>query len=270
MTPNDLSVVLFDVNHTLIGLKEEDRVQQFAVDRMYSLVRPLIHGEGATLTEFRDAYDGAWHSGRWASFAKYQETRYEDIVAEALSVLGVSLSTRDLEELLQSYMEPLYDAAYIVDGVDILLDELTDRVRLAAITNYKYASGMRGLLSRTGLDARLDAVVISSEVGWKKPSRAIYDAALDILQVSPGQCVLVGNELEKDLWQAAQLGMRTVLFTPDEHASHDAEFAALLRERLAEHSIKGDYVASTVTELRDALLSLLDGADRITDDTRKE
>jgi len=247
---------LFDVNHTLLAITDETETQALAVSVLYEeTIRRT--GVEPTWEEFRAAYDGAWSSGKRASFEEYRETRYESIVQRALANLGIRLAPDVLESVLQVYMQPLYEASYVIPGMRSLLEELSQRVRLGVITNYKYASGMRELLGRNGISNLLDAVAISSEVGWKKPAQPIYEAILRRLAVEPQECILVGDELEKDLWQASKFGMTTVLFISQEHQWHDAEFADLLRARLADEEPKCDYVAKSVGELRAVLNELV-------------
>ncbi|MGI5200335.1 HAD family hydrolase [Spirillospora sp. CA-108201] len=59
------------------------------------------------------------------------------------------------------------------------------------------------------LDAVADVVVISSEVGVRKPSRRIYQTACERLGVDPADCVLI-DDLEHNLRGAAKLGIRGV------------------------------------------------------------
>ena len=248
--------VLFDVNHTLVGVSDEASTQSAAVDVLFGQVARLADSP-MSRAAFRASYDDAWSLGKRRSFEEYAETRYEDIVSSVLTHWGVELSDAELESVLQTYMEPLYDAAYAIPGVPELLQGLRPLVSVGAITNYKYATGMRGLLARVGLTDGLNAISISSEVGWKKPSPRIYDDVLTKLGVSAGECIAVGNELEKDLWTAGELGMRTVLFHPEEHSEHDQEFAAILRDRLASKEIRCDFVAGTVDQLSAILMDNL-------------
>lgn len=60
------------------------------------------------------------------------------------------------------------------------------------------------------LAATFDAVVISSEVGTRKPSREIYRIACDRLGLAPGECVLV-DDIRQNLDGAARLGIIGVL-----------------------------------------------------------
>jgi len=55
-----------------------------------------------------------------------------------------------------------------------------------------------------------DGVVISGEVGIRKPSLQIYTMAADVLGLEPRQCVFV-DDLPFNLKPAAELGMATVL-----------------------------------------------------------
>lgn len=62
------------------------------------------------------------------------------------------------------------------------------------------------------LDALADVVVISSEVGVRKPSRKIYTIACQRLAIDPRQAVMV-DDLQQNLDGAARLGIAGVLHT---------------------------------------------------------
>src|SRR5688572_5720478 len=116
MMAEKIDAVLFDVNHTLIGLKEEESTQVAAIEVMFQEIRKRT-GAPITSKEFHNSYNNAWKLGKRQSFQKYEETRYEDIVARTLDDLGLHFSESALEEVLQVYMEPLYRGAYIIPGM---------------------------------------------------------------------------------------------------------------------------------------------------------
>jgi putative hydrolase of the HAD superfamily len=62
------------------------------------------------------------------------------------------------------------------------------------------------------LNALADVVVISSEVGIRKPSRRIYAIACDRLGVTPEQAIMI-DDLQQNLDGAARLGIAGVLHT---------------------------------------------------------
>ena len=51
--------------------------------------------------------------------------------------------------------------------------------------------------------------------GFVKPHRSIFEAALDALDVTPEEAVMVGDSAEDDIEGARALGMRAVLLDRD-------------------------------------------------------
>jgi len=77
-----------------------------------------------------------------------------------------------------------------------------------------------GLVSNSARDVRdfarhhalaIDAGISSFHHGKTKPHRSIFTAVLDLLEVAPGEAVMVGDTLEDDIEGALALGMRAVL-----------------------------------------------------------
>ncbi|MEU6767381.1 HAD family phosphatase [Streptomyces sp. NPDC046853] len=73
------------------------------------------------------------------------------------------------------------------------------------------------------MEALADVVVISSEIGSRKPGRRIYRTACDRLGVEPSDCVMI-DDLEHNLSGAARLGIRGL------HHVDSAETARALGE----------------------------------------
>ncbi len=67
------------------------------------------------------------------------------------------------------------------------------------------------LRNKFGLNELLKVVVISGEVGYRKPDRKIYTILLDRIHESPSSCVLV-DDRSKNLYAASRLGMKTIKF----------------------------------------------------------
>ena len=57
----------------------------------------------------------------------------------------------------------------------------------------------------------IDALVVSSEVGWEKPHPAIFQEALRRLGVDAKEAVFVGDMVWPDVQGAQALGMKAVL-----------------------------------------------------------
>lgn len=65
-------------------------------------------------------------------------------------------------------------------------------------------------LRATELYDLFDGILISSDVGVKKPSHRIFDIAFTRFGISAGDSVYVGNDLRDDILGASGVGMRTV------------------------------------------------------------
>lgn len=90
-----------------------------------------------------------------------------------------------------------------------LIEELrAARVPIALVSN---AFG-RDCYAGFDFNALADVVVISSEVGIRKPSRRIYAIACERLRVTPEQAIMI-DDLQQNLDGAARLGIAGVLHT---------------------------------------------------------
>ena len=62
-----------------------------------------------------------------------------------------------------------------------------------------------------GLTGHVDFAVTSGETGVEKPDRRIFEAALVKADVSAGEAVFVGDQIESDIFGAEQAGLRPIL-----------------------------------------------------------
>ena len=99
-----------------------------------------------------------------------------------------------------------------------------DGVRMGLLSN---SVGEASVYDRVLMAELFDDVVISSEVGLRKPEPAIYELAAHRLGLPPAACVYV-DDIGGNLKPARALGMATVLHRGDAAATL-AEVRALLR-----------------------------------------
>ena len=74
-------------------------------------------------------------------------------------------------------------------------------------------------LRRHGLRDKVDAVVFCVDVGWRKPHRAPFDRALELLGIQADQVVFVGDHPEWDVLGARKVGLRPMLLPPSGSSS---------------------------------------------------
>jgi putative hydrolase of the HAD superfamily len=122
--------------------------------------------------------------------------------AERLCARGVEVQPDRLSARMQAGLRRDEDTVRLIEELRAA------RIPIALVSN---AFG-RDCYAGFDLNALADVVVISSEVGVRKPSRRIYDIACQRLGIDPGQAVMV-DDLQQNLDGAARLGIAGVLHT---------------------------------------------------------
>ena len=85
-------------------------------------------------------------------------------------------------------------------------------LRVALVSNYD--GRLHRVVEELGIAPFFDAVVVSSETGWAKPSPRIYAAALAALGVPAAEALMVGDRQREDAAGAAAAGLRSLLYDP--------------------------------------------------------
>jgi putative hydrolase of the HAD superfamily len=94
--------------------------------------------------------------------------------------------------------------------VDTVLSLLKERFTLALITNGASCL-QREKLSGSGLSGYFgDRVFVSSEIGYAKPAREIFDLVLRAVQGTPRSALMVGDSLERDINGAINAGLKAI------------------------------------------------------------
>jgi putative hydrolase of the HAD superfamily len=149
---------------------------------------------------------------RAAYFAEHRELPTLD----RFLAFGRRIGATDLamaEALTRTHMAAIRERVSYLAHHAPLLARLRGRVRLAVCSNFSHGETARFVLERAGLLAHFDPVVISDEVGIRKPRAEIFEAVLERLGAAPAEVIHVGDSLSADVAGAASLGMRTAWLT---------------------------------------------------------
>ena len=95
-----------------------------------------------------------------------------------------------------------------IDGILPLLKKLHNDYRLALVSNFY--GNLSAVLDDFDLKNCFDTVIESACVGIRKPSPAIFSLALDTLQLSPAEAIVVGDSYKNDIAPALSLGITPV------------------------------------------------------------
>lgn len=164
--------------------------------------------------------------GSFADFCRAEGLEPGTVRDRFLSDSGARELLEQLEvgRITEAQFEPPFAELLGVSSHEGLIDRLfagmrPDPVMVEAVAAAKRAGVRTGLLSNSWGEDRydrsrfgelFDALVISGEVGIRKPDPAIYALACEHLEREPGRCVFV-DDLPGNLKPARALGMATVL-----------------------------------------------------------
>jgi HAD superfamily hydrolase (TIGR01549 family) len=118
-------------------------------------------------------------------------------------------SRATVEEATRMFREKYQASRQIVPGTIALLEALRPHVKIGIVTNNILVE-QQEKLRYLGLEAHIDALVVSEEVGIVKPEAGIFRVALERLQCSAEETVMIGDAWQNDIIGARAAGIRAI------------------------------------------------------------
>ncbi|MBR3136520.1 MAG: HAD family hydrolase [Clostridia bacterium] len=175
-----------------------------------------LQGASYSMTEIRRAYHMAVQ-GEIDSLAKGQpQVSREEIDPDILRVFqalyeakGVFPAERTLRDTAVSFRALSLEHLRLYPGAMEVLTELRSRGKGVYLLSNAQAAFTEPELRLLGLTPRFDGIVLSSQVGQKKPARAMFSYLLSTYGLDPAACLMVGNDAVADIQGAAGAGLRS-------------------------------------------------------------
>src|SRR5206468_3463542 len=99
------------------------------------------------------------------------------------------------EALIEAHRHELAKAASVPAHHRPLLERLARRHCLAVVSNFDYSPTALGILETAGVRDLFAAIVVSDEVGWRKPRADIFQEALRRTGAEPHGTLFVGDRI---------------------------------------------------------------------------
>lgn len=121
------------------------------------------------------------------------------------------------------------DSLQIYKSVHEVLRELMANYTLGLVTNFAYYPGAYQMIDRFTLKSYFKVIVVSGEIGWKKPSQQIFNIALSELSISAEETLFIGDDYEADIKGSKKVGMKTIYLckNPTNNEEADATIGSL-------------------------------------------
>ena len=136
-----------------------------------------------------------------------REIRIEDLYQGMLFKLGLHPEREVIDHIHDLYIRSF--KVDLVPSVADVLEALSRKYALAVISN-AMSDVPRRAIERSGLERYLDAVVISRDLGIRKPDPEIFRFTLKNLGIESYEAVHVGDSLDDDVQGAKNAGMGAI------------------------------------------------------------
>jgi putative hydrolase of the HAD superfamily len=206
-----IKAIGFDLFNTLLTVNGQ------AVDEAVSrLIRSLL-GSSFALEEgsFRQAYretalqfmEGARLNGR--------ETHNRFWISAALKRHGYVVDPDDprIAAAVDAYFSAFPSRCQLIPGTLKILRILRGHYRLGLLSNFIHPPAARGIIDWLGLTPFFEVVLISGELGYRKPHPMVFRQLIERFGVRKDQVLYIGDDPEPDIIGAEQAGVKPVWFT---------------------------------------------------------
>ena len=213
-----VSGVLFDYGNTLITFERPAA----ALGEGYRAIATRLRAAGLDPPSpeilLRDVHDRVEREViAHVRSGSLEEIDLVDAARRAYADLGLAPDPGVLDEILHLEQESWWQGVAVDPQAIPTLDELRGRgLRVGLCSNAPYrVRSMHEQLDHFGIAAHLDSVTFSAEVGWRKPSPRIFEAALGALGARAEATVMIGDSIDDDIGGARAAGMLAVLVRRD-------------------------------------------------------
>ena len=130
-------------------------------------------------------------------------------------------------------MKPIFGRGRLYEDTIPTIEKLKSaRYKIALISNTPWGSPAdmwREEISRLGIMQCFDAIVFCRDVGWRKPAPQIFTYALHQLQVSPEQCLFIGDNPLWDIKGPKAVGIEALLIDRSSATRDERTISSLTR-----------------------------------------
>jgi FMN phosphatase YigB (HAD superfamily) len=210
------TAILFDLFDTLVRFDRERmpeiEINGKAVRSSAGLLHTILRTQCPEIGLDRcyEALGESWREAERLRAIDHREVAADARFAHFFRTLGLDESALPEgfgRSLIDAHRNALGKAAEFPPHHGPLLRRLAQRYKLAVVSNFDYTPTALDILERAGVTDLFQTIVVSDEIGWRKPRRDIFDAALHRLGVRAGESLFVGDRADMDVLGAQQIGM---------------------------------------------------------------
>lgn len=194
----DYRYLIFDADETLLDFKKNEAHALPAVFAKYKL-------------EFNDEIKNAYlkiNQRLWRLLEQGKITTQEVMVQRFEELFDLFHIPIHPQSFSDDYMAFLSLGAYPMKDAITVLEQLSKHYHCVLVTN-GFTQSQTYRLKQSGISKYMDKIVISEQVGYRKPSLQLATYLLNELQCEASECLMIGDCFETDMCFGIQAGMDT-------------------------------------------------------------
>ena len=240
-----IKAIGFDFFGTLVNAKAEVNV---CIESLRQ--RLCEHQISISSEEFLQAYRTVTSDYRRIRQEMHKEIGNCVWIAETIKKFGYTLLPDSplIVNVVDAYFSPWI--LTLQKDVSSVLSDLRNTCRMGLISNFTNTKYIQKSLRDLGISDYFDCVIVSEDVGWRKPYPVIFKKFLEILNVEAEETLFVGDELDTDILGAKKVGMKTAQIIYNDH--HEA----------SENHVKPDFIIHSLSDLK-GLINRARGANKV-------
>ena len=214
------TAVIFDLFDTIVNFNFSNlptielkgvrsRTTSHEVYAVFSRYYPEI-----TFERFYPHFIESYHEFQQMKLAEFREFPNRDRFLMMLRNMGIALdpgAQSAADEMVVAHMSGLARAVeFPAENEEALEDVKNKGYRMAIVSNFDYAPAAYALIEKFRIGLFFEKIVISEEVGWRKPKPIIFTRAMELMEITPDEALFVGDNFTADICGAKAVGMDTV------------------------------------------------------------
>jgi len=221
----NITAILFDLDNTLYDHNKAQNNIMLKVTKQYPELFKNINDE---------AIIGAFHKADLIAIDEFNSgislnNVRLDRTKRFLNSLEINVDIS--EEITCKYIQSYHTVIFPIDSAEKVIQSLSNKYKLGIVTNGSPEMQMFKL-NALNILKYLGCKIFSEGLGVRKPDPEIFLAAIKVLNISPANCMFVGDSYKDDVIGAKNVGMYTCWFNPNNILApteiyHDIEISKL-------------------------------------------
>ncbi len=214
----NLTHVFFDLDHTLWDYETnsvqalKELVSHFGIDAQVEA--------DEFLRTYQKVNEKLWHKFNSGQIDREHIKQYR--FPQVLRKLKIFINHKP-EELHEFFMTNCSNRSEVMPETHETLIYLKEKYPLAIITN-GFSDAQYPKMKASRLDQYFSDMIISNEVGCRKPDKEIYDLALRRMGAKAENSVMIGDNPKTDIRGAENAGLQAIFYNPTGHRKSNTQW----------------------------------------------